>query len=95
MLWTGVQNSNRWGVQNSNNHRGTPITIPEEEFFERIRPSPRGCSRCVTVCCVSMYLAAVAGEKAVLAELRAIGLSFAASTGVLRPVQAREVRGLA
>ena len=22
-----------------------------------IRPSPRGCSRCVTVCCVSMYLA--------------------------------------
>ena len=39
--------------------------------------------------------AAVAGEKAVLAELRAIGLSFAASTGVLRPVQAREVRGLA
>ena len=39
--------------------------------------------------------AAVAGERAVLAELRAIGLSFAASTGVLRPVQAREVRGLA
>ena len=35
------------------------------------------------------------GEKAVLAELRAIGLSFADSTGVLRPVQAREVRGLA
>ena len=30
--------------------------------------------------------AAVAGEKAVLAELRAIGLSLAASTGVLRPV---------
>ena len=39
--------------------------------------------------------AAVAGEKAVLAELRAIGLSVADSTGVLRPVQAREVRGLA
>ena len=39
--------------------------------------------------------AAAAGEKAVLAELRAIGLSLAASTGVLRPVQAREVRGLA
>ena len=39
--------------------------------------------------------AATAGEKAVLAELRAIGLSPAASTGVLRPVQAREVRGLA
>ena len=34
--------------------------------------------------------AAAAGEKAVLAELRAIGLSLAASTGVLRPVQARE-----
>ena len=30
--------------------------------------------------------AAAAGEKAVLAELRAIGLSFAASTGVLRPL---------
>ena len=40
-------------------------------------------------------VAAAAGERAVLAELRAIGLSFAASTGVLRPVQAREVRGLA
>ena len=40
-------------------------------------------------------MAAAAGEKAVLAELRAIGLSLAASTGVLRPVQAREVRGLA
>ena len=39
--------------------------------------------------------AAAAGEKAVLAELRAIGLSLAASTGVLKPVQAREVRGLA
>ena len=39
--------------------------------------------------------AAAAGERAVLAELRAIGLSFAASAGVLRPVQAREVRGLA
>ena len=39
--------------------------------------------------------AAAAGERAVLAELRAIGLSLAASTGVLRPVQAREVRGLA
>ena len=39
--------------------------------------------------------AAVAGEKAVLAELRAIGLSLTTSTGVLRPVQAREVRGLA
>ena len=39
--------------------------------------------------------AAVAGEKAVLAELRAIGLSLAASTGVLRPVQTREVRSLA
>ena len=34
--------------------------------------------------------AAAAGEKAVLAELRAIGLSLAASTSVLRPVQARE-----
>ena len=40
-------------------------------------------------------VAAAAGERAVLAELRAIGLSLAASTGVLRPVQAREVRGLA
>ena len=40
-------------------------------------------------------VAAAAGERAVLAELRAIGLSFAASAGVLRPVQAREVRGLA
>ena len=40
-------------------------------------------------------MAAAAGEKAVLAELRAIGLSFAAGAGVLRPVQAREVRGLA
>ena len=40
-------------------------------------------------------VAAEAGERAVLAELRAIGLSLAASTGVLRPVQAREVRGLA
>ena len=39
--------------------------------------------------------ATVVGEKAVLAELRAIGLSVADSTGVLRPVQAREVRGLA
>ena len=39
--------------------------------------------------------AAAAGEKAVLAELRAIGLSLAASTGVLRPVQTREVRSLA
>ena len=39
--------------------------------------------------------AAAAGERAVLAEFRAIGLSLAASTGVLRPVQAREVRGLA
>jgi len=38
---------------------------------------------------------AAAGEKAVLAELRAIGLSLAASTGVLRPVQTREVRSLA
>ena len=39
--------------------------------------------------------AAAAGERAVLAELKAIGLSFAAGTGVLRPVQAREVRSLA
>ena len=39
--------------------------------------------------------AVAAGETAVLAELRAIGLSLAVSTGVLRPVQAREVRGLA
>ena len=39
--------------------------------------------------------AAAAGEKAVLAELRAIGLSLAVSTGVLRPVQTREVRSLA
>ena len=39
--------------------------------------------------------AAAAGEKAVLAELRAIGLSLAVSTGVLRPVQPREVRSLA
>ena len=39
--------------------------------------------------------AAAAGEKAVLAELTAIGLSLAASTGVLRPVQPREVRSLA
>ena len=37
--------------------------------------------------------AAVAGERAVLAELRAIGLSFAASTGVLRAGPAREGRG--
>ena len=50
-----------------------------------MHPPPRG------VC----TLATVAGEKAVLAELRAIGLSVADSTGVLRPVQAREVRGLA
>ena len=31
-------------------------------------------------------VAAAAGKRAVLAELRAIGLSFAASAGVLRPV---------
>ena len=28
-----------------------------------IRPSPRGCSRCVTLCCVSMYLAAPRGPS--------------------------------
>ena len=35
-------------------------------------------------------VAAAAGERAVLAELRAIGLSFAASAGVLRPVYRHE-----